>query len=47
MKKAYETGNTEEEILQNDKEDTDDGTNKVYNYTFALKVVGTQAKATT
>lgn len=43
----YETGNTAEEILQNDKEDTDDGTNKVYNYTFALKVVGTQAKATT
>ena len=43
----YETGNTEADILENDKEDTQDGENNAQEYTFALKVVGTQAKSTT
>ncbi len=43
----YETGNTETDILENDKKDTQDGENNLQNYMFALKVVGTQAKATT
>ena len=49
----YETGEDRAEILMNDEEDTQAGTGTiegqedVFDYTFSLKVIGTQAKATT
>ena len=51
--RPYETGEDRAEILMNDEEDTQAGTGTiegqedVFDYTFSLKVIGTQAKATT